>query len=527
MKNIIVKSLALVIAGVMTFVGPATAVQAAPPENAVAYDPYSTSSGIDSLLATKYVCAAANNVTSPGSGDNVIRLYLKEHNDTASTGQEIEAFSVFTDHPDWVQVAVSGNGIDQPFDKVVNKDNFPNSRIVNSGMSMTVDNQKSQYDADGNLVSVGGAVVFLVMNDYTGGNNEKDRTVLVSVVSRRSRNTMLVEDVTNLSIDIKAKKVEPVVTVTPDPEPVVTPEPEQTTPDPTPASTSNSNNGNVTNNGDGNINIGNGDVTIGNGNTITININTGNNGGSSQTVPTPSAPEAPTPAVTPAGPAVTPAGPIVAPGQDKDKEKVEEPKKPEEKIEEKIEKPEEKIEEKVEDDKVEEKVEEQPEEEATEELDNDAEPEESQVVYDIGEEIETKTGAFTITANDDTFEVEYSDCKNDDATTVTIPKTITIDGIKFAVTSIADGAFKGNKDLKKVTIGSNVAEIGAKAFWGCKNLKTIKISSKKLTMKNVGSQAFKKVSATATIQVPKSKMKSYKKIFRKRGLGNKTKFKAI
>ncbi len=104
-------------------------------------------------------------------------------------------------------------------------------------------------------------------------------------------------------------------------------------------------------------------------------------------------------------------------------------------------------------------------------------------------------------------------------TTVTIPSTIKVNGIKYRVTSIASNAFKNNKKLKKITIGKYVTTIGDRTFYGCKKLKTITIKSKKLTTKKVGKQAFKGIYKKAIIKVPKSKLKTYKKLLKARGIG--------
>lgn len=98
---------------------------------------------------------------------------------------------------------------------------------------------------------------------------------------------------------------------------------------------------------------------------------------------------------------------------------------------------------------------------------------------------------------------------------VTVPDTVTFDGVTYKVTSISKNAFKDNKKLKKVTIGKNVSKINSSAFYGCKNLKTVTIKSTQL--KTVGKNAFKGVNAKAKIKVPKSRLKSYKKLFAKKG----------
>ena len=99
---------------------------------------------------------------------------------------------------------------------------------------------------------------------------------------------------------------------------------------------------------------------------------------------------------------------------------------------------------------------------------------------------------------------------------VAVPDTITVDGVTYKVTSISKDAFKGNKNLKKVTIGKNVTKINANAFNGCKNLKTVTVKSTQI--KTVGKNAFKGINAKAKIKVPGSKLSYYKKLFAKKGL---------
>ena len=109
---------------------------------------------------------------------------------------------------------------------------------------------------------------------------------------------------------------------------------------------------------------------------------------------------------------------------------------------------------------------------------------------------------------------------------VTVPDTVILDGISYKVTEIKTGAFKNNKKLKSVTIGSNIEKIGKAAFYGCKNLKTINIKTTKLTSKSVGAKAFGKTAKKPTVKLPKAKKKAYKKWLYKKGLTKKAKIKA-
>ncbi len=133
--------------------------------------------------------------------------------------------------------------------------------------------------------------------------------------------------------------------------------------------------------------------------------------------------------------------------------------------------------------------------------------------------------------------------------TVKIPSTIKISGVSYKVVSIYASAFKNNKKVTKITIGSNVTsiysnafkgctalktitltskinKIESNAFYGCKKLKTITIKSTKLSSKTVSKNAFKGISKTTTIKVPKKKYSAYKKLLKSRGLSSKVKIKA-
>ena len=101
---------------------------------------------------------------------------------------------------------------------------------------------------------------------------------------------------------------------------------------------------------------------------------------------------------------------------------------------------------------------------------------------------------------------------------VRIPDMIKIGDRTYKVTAIAANAFKNNRVLKKVTIPASVKSIGTKAFYGCRSLKTITVKTTKLTSKNVGKAAFKGIAKKAVIKVPKSKLKSYKKFLKKKGV---------
>ena len=83
--------------------------------------------------------------------------------------------------------------------------------------------------------------------------------------------------------------------------------------------------------------------------------------------------------------------------------------------------------------------------------------------------------------------IEYTAPVSNTAKTVTIPATIKLGDITYKVTSVSKNAFKNNKKLTKVTIGSNVITIGASAFSGCTNLTTVTLGK---NVKTIGASAF-------------------------------------
>lgn len=189
------------------------------------------------------------------------------------------------------------------------------------------------------------------------------------------------------------------------------------------------------------------------------------------------------------------------------------------------------------------------------------------------EKIKSADGYFSLIKDDGSgnAEVAFTMPANKNKTSIVIPNTITVDGIVCKVTSIADGAFKNNKKVKKVVIGSNITSIGAnafsgctklnsltignnvtsigtkafykctslkkivipaevskigkQAFYGCKNLKTLTIKTTTLNSKSIGSKAFSGVNKKATIKVPKQNLKAYKKLLKAKGVSSSAKIK--
>lgn len=189
----------------------------------------------------------------------------------------------------------------------------------------------------------------------------------------------------------------------------------------------------------------------------------------------------------------------------------------------------------------------------------------------VDETVKTGGGAVYVPTGTGTEKtIEYRQAP-ESGTTVKIPDNITIDGTTYTVTSVAKNAFKNNKKIKSVIIGSNVktigdnafagcsnllsvtignnvttikpkafykctklksvtipskvSRIGKQAFYGCKKLRSITIKTTKLKNSNVGSKAFKGIYKKATVKVPKKKLSAYKKMLKSKGVGSKAKIK--
>ena len=106
---------------------------------------------------------------------------------------------------------------------------------------------------------------------------------------------------------------------------------------------------------------------------------------------------------------------------------------------------------------------------------------------------------------------------------ITIPNFVKHKGNIYLVTSVSEKSFYGYKKLKTVKVGKNVNVIGKKSFYGCKKLKSVTISSSVLT--KIGKDSFGKTNGNLVMKVPKKKILSYKKLFKKAGLSKQVKWK--
>lgn len=131
--------------------------------------------------------------------------------------------------------------------------------------------------------------------------------------------------------------------------------------------------------------------------------------------------------------------------------------------------------------------------------------------------INTKNADYLITKSGKNPTVSYLGLQTPSAS-VTIPKTVTKNGVRYRVTSINSFAFAGQSTLKKVVISKNITKIGSFAWFGCRNLRKITIKTTKLKKGSVGKKAFQGIHQKAVITVPKKKKTAYQRILRTRGV---------
>ena len=116
--------------------------------------------------------------------------------------------------------------------------------------------------------------------------------------------------------------------------------------------------------------------------------------------------------------------------------------------------------------------------------------------------------------------VQYEFLSEKSYTVAEISATVELKGKKYSVTQIAANALANSDRIKKAVIGKNITKIGKKAFYNCKNLKSITIKSELLKKSSIGSNAFKGLPSDAVVTVPKEKLSTYKSILKSKGLKN-------
>lgn len=81
---------------------------------------------------------------------------------------------------------------------------------------------------------------------------------------------------------------------------------------------------------------------------------------------------------------------------------------------------------------------------------------------------------------------------------VTIPETITYDGVKYSVTGIGDNAFAVCLNLTSVTIPNTVTSIGGYGFFWCASLTSVTIPS---SVKSIGDLAFNMCNSLESVNI--------------------------
>lgn len=150
----------------------------------------------------------------------------------------------------------------------------------------------------------------------------------------------------------------------------------------------------------------------------------------------------------------------------------------------------------------------------------------NQEIIAEGKEIENTTGRYKVTSTSKkTVILVRAKFKKASMGTAS---TITINGVKYKVVGIGDGAFKGFKKLKKITINKNITSIGKQAFAGCTKLSSVVI--KATGLKTIKAGAFKNTSKKMTVKFTSKKVKAKKraallKKMKKAGMSKKAKLK--
>ncbi len=132
----------------------------------------------------------------------------------------------------------------------------------------------------------------------------------------------------------------------------------------------------------------------------------------------------------------------------------------------------------------------------------EAKPEKKGTEFTTKETAESKkagistAGKYRVTKDN---KVEYVAPKTKKSGNVQIPDTVIYKNVEYKVTSIGKDAFKKNKYIKTLVIGKNVTKIGENAFYGCKNLTSVKET--KGNLKTVGKGAFTDCTALKSVKL--------------------------
>ena len=100
-----------------------------------------------------------------------------------------------------------------------------------------------------------------------------------------------------------------------------------------------------------------------------------------------------------------------------------------------------------------------------------------------------------------THDGKYTDENNSGYTQleITIPATISYNGVEYNITSIGNNAFYKNATIKSISITNGVTSIGSSAFSNCSELATVSIPN---SVNSIGSNAFFYCSSLTSVTMP-------------------------
>ena len=84
---------------------------------------------------------------------------------------------------------------------------------------------------------------------------------------------------------------------------------------------------------------------------------------------------------------------------------------------------------------------------------------------------------------------------------VSIPETVSHNGVTYSVTSIGDGAFFLCTELTIINIPNSVTDIGDRAFQSCYRLRSVNIPD---SVTSIGSSAFEGCERLTSVNIPDS-----------------------
>ena len=84
---------------------------------------------------------------------------------------------------------------------------------------------------------------------------------------------------------------------------------------------------------------------------------------------------------------------------------------------------------------------------------------------------------------------------------VTVPATVTYEGVTYSVTGIGDKAFMGNSTLTSITLPDGLKRIGTSAFQSCSKLETVNMGN---TVETLGENAFFSCSKVTSLALSKT-----------------------